>query len=60
MNKDATIQKLHKKNADLRHQITSLHGKINNLKNRLLLKEKENTELKREIKRLEGAENGRQ
>ena len=49
-------EKLLKKNANLRREISHLHGKVNNLKNRLKLKEDEITDLKRQVKELKKEE----
>lgn len=46
-------QKLLKKNADLRKEISHLHSKINQLKNRLTLRDREIADLKNKVKTLE-------
>jgi uncharacterized coiled-coil DUF342 family protein len=49
-------EELRKKNTNLRREISHLHGKINQLKNLLKLREDEIVELKRKIKTLEKKE----
>jgi len=48
-----TNEELRKKNANLRREISHLHGKINQFKNRLKLRDDEIAELRRKIKTLE-------
>jgi len=48
-------QELQKKNAILRREISHLHGKINQLKNRLKVSDNEIGDLKNKVKTLEKA-----
>jgi len=50
-----TIEELRKKNANLRREISHLHGKTNQLKNRLKLKDNEIVALKNKVNMLEKA-----